>query len=123
MLGTDRYLRVQVDAGDALEVERLTLALRRELAQLDVGRVEIERTARLPPGAKAVEPAAVEGLVVTITQGAALMSIVGALRAWLSRDIGRRAKVELAGDVLELSGISADEHRRLIDQWIERHSS
>jgi hypothetical protein len=30
-------------------------------------------------------------------------------------------RIELDGDVLEVSGVSSEERQRLVDAWIERH--
>jgi hypothetical protein len=52
----------------------------------------------------------------------ALGLLVGAVRAWLDHgDRNRRMRVEIDGDVLELSGVTTELQRRLADEWIQRH--
>jgi hypothetical protein len=59
--------------------------------------------------------------VVTIAQTPLLGEIVEAARSWLARSRQGTIKLELDGDVLELTGISSDEQRRLTDEWLRRH--
>jgi hypothetical protein len=105
---------------DPEEVAEATLQLRREL---DVESVEIPRTGEPPPGSRAVDLAALGTLVVTVTQSQLLASVVAAARSWLAGAQKRSIKLELGGDVLELSGVSSAEQRRLTDEWLRRHES
>ena len=108
---------------DPEEVAEATLQLRRELLELDVESVEIPRTGEPPPGSRAVDLAALGTLVVTVTQSQLLASVVAAARSWLAGAQKRSIKLELGGDVLELSGVSSAEQRRLTDEWLRRHES
>jgi hypothetical protein len=108
---------------DPEEVAEATLQLRRELLELDVESVEIPRTGEPPPGSRAVDLAALGTLVVTVTQSQLLASVVAAARSWLAGAPKRSIKLELGGDVLELSGVSSAEQRRLTDEWLRRHES
>jgi hypothetical protein len=47
--------------------------------------------------------------------------VVAAVQSWLSRSRQRSIKLELGGDVLELTGVGSDEQRRLTDEWLRRH--
>ena len=49
--------------------------------------------------------------------------VVGTVRQWLSRGDGvrRTVRLELGGDVLELSQASAAEQQRLIELFVRRH--
>jgi len=108
---------------DAEEVAEVTLQLRRELLGLDVVAVEVPRAGEAPPGTRAVELAALGALVVSIAKPEALAAVVAVVRSWLSRSQRRSIKLVLDGDVLELSGVSSDEQRRLTDEWLRRHDS
>jgi hypothetical protein len=108
--------------GDAEEVAEATLRLRRELLELDVEAVEMPRAGEPPPGSRAVDLAALGTLVVTVAQSPLLASVVAAVRSWLAGSQKRSIKLELGGDVLELSGVSSDEQRRLTDEWLRRHA-
>ena len=49
--------------------------------------------------------------------------VVAAVRSWLAGSSRRSIKLELGGDVLELTGVSSKEQRRLTDEWLARHAS
>ncbi len=117
-------IKVAVEAdADADEVAEATLQLRRELLDLDVEAVEQARAGEPPPGTRAVELAALGALVVTVSQSQLLTPVVAAVRSWLAGSQQRSIKLELDGDVLELSGVSSKEQRRLTDEWLRRHES
>lgn len=107
--------------GDAEEVAAATALLRHELLTLDVDAVGVPRGGEPPPGARAVELAAIGALVVTVAGSPLLASVVAAIRSWLAGSQRRSIKLELAGDVLELTGVSSKEQRRLTDEWLRRH--
>jgi hypothetical protein len=118
-------LAVQVTVGpdaDAEEIAEATLQLRRELLDLDVEAVELPRAGEPPPGTRAVELAALGALVVTVAKSPLLGPVVAAIRSWIGGGPERTIKLELDGDVLELSGLSSTEQRRLTDEWLRRHS-
>ena len=110
----------ELDA-DPEEVAEATLQLRRELLDLDVGAVEVPRAGEAPPGTKGVELAALGGLVVNMAKPELLGAVIAAVRSWLSRSRQRSIKLALGDDVLELTGVSSDEQRRLADEWLRRH--
>jgi hypothetical protein len=120
-------MAVEINAlpdADAVEVAELAGSLRAELLETDVEAVELARHGPAPAGAKAVDALAVGMLVVQLSQAApALHAVVAAVRDWLSRRRVRSVKVELDGDVLELSQASGDEQRRLVDAWIARQAA
>src|SRR5215218_5763640 len=98
-------LGIQVELGpdaDDEEVAEATLQLRRELLDLDVDSVDLPTAGQPPPGTRGVE--------------------LAALRSWLGGSPQRSIKLELEGDTLELTGISATEQRRLVDEWLQRHT-
>ncbi len=108
---------------DAEEVAEATLQLRRELLDLDVDAVELPPGGEPPPGTRAVELAALGALAVTFSQSQLLAPVVAAVRSWLAGAPQRSIKLELSGDVLELTGLSSKEQRRLTDEWLRRHES
>jgi hypothetical protein len=119
-------LGIQVAVGpdaDAEEVAEATLQLRRELLDLDVEAVEQPQAGEPPPGARGVELAALGTLAVTVAQSHLLGAVVAAVRSWLAGQPQRSIKLQLDGDVLELSGLSTREQRRLTDEWLARHTS
>lgn len=118
-------LGIQVAIGaedDAEQVAEATLGLRRELLDLDVDAVELPRVGEPPPGTRAVELAALGALVVTVAQSRLLAPVVAAVQSWLARSQQRSVKLELDGDVLEVTGVSSRDQQRLIDEWLRRHT-
>ena len=119
-------LELSVDTGsgaDAEELERLASSLRTELLDLDVDAVERARTEPAPEGARAVEALVAGAVLVRLVRNKdALSSVVKTVRAWLGEHRQRRVRIELDGDVLELTGVSDEERERLVDAWIERHA-
>ena len=122
----DRLIRlaVKVDAGadaDADELDALTAQLQRELDELDVEAVERVRRGQPPPGARAVDVLALGTLLVTIAKPAVLSTAVEVVRVWLSGRAQRGVRLEIDGDILEVSGLSSADQRLLISTWLARH--
>jgi hypothetical protein len=118
-------LGIQVSVGpggDADEVVEATLQLRRELSDLDVDAVGVPGTDEPPPGSRAVDVATLGALVVQITDSQLLAAVVATVRSWLAGSPRRSIKLQLGGDVLELTEVSSNEQRRLIDEWLARHA-
>jgi hypothetical protein len=105
---------------DTEETAEAMLQLRRELLDLDV-KVEQPGAGEPPPGTRAVELAALGALAVTLSQSQLLTPVVAAVRSWLAGQQQRSIKLELGGDVLELSGVSSKQQQRLVDEWLRRH--
>ena len=117
-------LELSLDAGsdDPEELERLARSLRAELLELDVDAVE-SRARTAPDGSRAVDALVVGALVVRLVRNAAaLNAVVRTVRGWLGPHGDRRVRLELDGDVLELSAASDEERERLVSAWIERHA-
>jgi hypothetical protein len=118
-------LGIQVTVGpeaDAEEVAEATEQLRRELLELDLESVAAAPGPEPPQGARAIDAAALGGLIVTVTNSHLFTSIVNAVRTWLAGQPQRTIRLELDGDVLELAGLSSDEQSRLADVWLARHT-
>jgi hypothetical protein len=118
-------LRIQVDAGDDPEQrDDLTRRLRAELLQLDVERVEVPAAGEAPPGARAVDIAAIGQLVVTVGQSAtAIGAVVGLVQSWLSRT--GRGTIEITtsdGDSVKVSGRLSPEQRELLQTFVDRQT-
>jgi hypothetical protein len=121
-------LRIQVTEEDA-DAERLDVLagyLRRDLVQLDLGDVAALRAGPPPPGARSADIAAIGALIVAVGGTAdGLRLAVGAVRDWLRRgdEVGRSVRLELDGDALELSAVSAEDQDRLIELFLSRHAA
>ena len=117
---------LQVEAGpdaDAEEVAEATAQLRRELLELDVDSVKAPEGGPPPPGSKAAEVLAIGSLIVTLVKSTGLGAVVHTIQSWISRQQQRSVKLAIDGDTLEVTGVSSDDQRRLIDEWIARHAT
>jgi hypothetical protein len=122
----DGELRLQISEEGA-GAERLAVLagyLRAELLRLDVEDVTTPQVGQAPPGARAVGVDAVGALLVALGQSAeGLRAVVSVISDWLRRGkgTGRTVRLELGGDALELSQVSAADQARLIDLFVSRH--
>jgi hypothetical protein len=116
-------LTVEIKAGqgaDAAEVARLASQLRRQLMDLDLEAVESPVTDP-PPGTKAGHGTIVGVLLVTMAP-TVLRATVEVIQAWLATAQARTVRVELDGDVLELSGASEEDQHTLVTSFVARHA-
>lgn len=117
-------LQIAEDGADDERIDDLTGHLRRELLQLDVDDVVAARSGAVPDGTRALDVAAIGGLLVSLGASAAsIKDVVTVVRGWLSRGGGvrRTVKIEIDGDSLELSEVSAADQNRLIELFVQRH--
>jgi hypothetical protein len=123
----DRAMRLELAEADAdaERLDELSGYLRGELLQLDVDDVTAVRAGPPPPGARAFDVAVVGGLLVRLGDPAVLAVVVAAVRRWLARGVGpsRTVRMELDGDVLELSSATREDQERLVALFVERHST
>jgi hypothetical protein len=116
-------LAIEIDAGqdaDAAELIRLTSQLRQRLLELELEAVESPATSA-PPGTKASDGTIVGVLLVTITP-AVLRATVEVIRTWLATAQARTARIELDGDVLELTGVSSKDQHAVVTNFLDRHT-
>jgi hypothetical protein len=117
-------LELSLDAAsdDPEELDRLARSLRAELLELDVDAVEPVADVA-PDGSRAVDALVVGALVVRLVRNAAALgAVVRTVRGWLGPHGDRRVRLEIDGDVIELTGASDDQRERLVNAWIERHA-
>jgi len=118
-------LQLAEDGADPERVGALTGYLRAELLQLDVEDVRPLPAGEAPPGSRAFEVAAAGALLISLGKSAdGLRAVVGAVQRWLARGDGvrRTVRLELGGDVLELSEASRADQQRLIELFVSRHA-
>jgi hypothetical protein len=114
-------IRAEPDA-DAEELGELTAHLHEELLELDVDAVQLEREGEPPLGAKGMDVVGLGSLLVTLVNSAGgLRSLVLTVQRWLSGR-QRTVRIELDGDVLEMTGVSSSAQEELIADWIARHA-
>lgn len=125
-MAVEARLTVVESGADSERLATLTGLLREELLQLDVESVAVQRAEAVPSGARAVEPAAVAGLLVVVGRSVdSLRSVIRVLRQWLARGgdaTARTVRLEIGGDVLQLSDASPADQDRLIELFVRRHS-
>lgn len=113
-------ITVQEDRADDERLEALTSALRRELSALDVDDVTVVHEGELPPGARAVEIAAVGALLVVFRQSAELVkSIVTTIRSWLvAAPAGRSVEITLGDTTLKVASATPEQQDLLISEFV-----
>jgi hypothetical protein len=116
-------LRIEDEQADPEEYAAMTARLRQELLDLDVGKADPAQGGQAPPGTRAVELAALGALIVTVAKSELLGAVVKAITAWLAGRQQRSVKLEVDGDVLELTGVPTREQRRLTEVWLHRHAT
>ncbi len=125
-MGSELRVHLSEDGADAERVDALTGFRRRELLQLEVEDVTGLRAGAPPPGARGFDVAAVGGLLVSLSSSAAgLRAVVAAVRNWQARGEGTRrtVRLEIGGDVLELSEATVADQDRLVDLFVGRHAA
>ena len=89
----------------------------------------VEDAATIRPGKpgqanRAINVAAVMGLLVTLGRFAAgVRHVIPAIRAWLTRGNSRSVEITLGGDALELTHVSSADQQRVIEAWLSRHAA
>jgi hypothetical protein len=114
------------EGADSERVDTISRYLRAELLELDIADVTAQRSGEALPGSRSGAVAVIGGLLVNLggaAQGLAL--VVTAVREWLKRGETRQrtVRLELDGDVLELSQPSPADQERLIELFISRHQA
>ena len=119
-------LTILIDAGpdaEDEEIQRLTEQLRREILSLEVEAVRRPSAGEAPPGAKAVGMDVIGALIVEMAHpSTVLAAVIGAVQSWLGSRKGRSVKLQLDGDSIEVTGMSASDQRELIDAFVVRHT-
>jgi hypothetical protein len=125
---SDRRMRLMIAVdprpdSDDQEVDELTAQLRRALLDLDVESVDRVKQGEVPPGVRGSDVLVLGTLVVTLANSARILAtLVNTVQAWLSGGSQRSVKLQIDGDILEVAGLSSSDQRRLIANWIERHT-
>ncbi|WP_076262928.1 effector-associated constant component EACC1 [Intrasporangium flavum] len=117
-------LALSESGADGLRLDSLHRQLRTELGDLD----EVEPLpapagpAPVEPGSRAVDPATVSAFAVAVFGSGGLTALLASLRGWLRRGTGeaRSVRIEVGGDVFELTDASAEEQERLLQVFL-RH--
>jgi hypothetical protein len=123
---TEIVLTLAEDGADDERLDDLGRMLRAELKDLpEATSVDALTVGEAPPGTRGGLVAAAGALVVTAQpQVAAVIKIVSSLWEWLRRGDGgkRTIRLEVDGDVIELSGASSEMQEKLVEEWIARRA-
>jgi hypothetical protein len=122
---TQLRLDVVEEGSDDERLEELALLLRRELLVLDVESVEPATGEPAPEGTRGGLMSAAGALVVALPSAAGkVAALVTLVRDWLRQTGSKRTvRIEIDGDVLELTGATSELQTRLADAWITRHAA
>jgi hypothetical protein len=124
---TEIVLAVSEDGADAVRLDDLGRLLRDELLQLpEATSVDAVTVGEAPAGTRGGLVAAAGALVVTAQPHvAAVTAIVTTLWKWLRRggDGPRTIRLEVDGDVIELTGATDALQDKLVEEWIARRSA
>ena len=67
--------------------------------------------------------AALGGLIVRFAKSSkVLRQVVDTVRDWLTRNEAESVRMEIDGDILEITGATTEERRMLIESWVQRHA-
>lgn len=114
-------LRIADSEADAEELAELVVDLREQLLELDIESADPATAGPAPPGTRAGEIVVAGALTVMLASSSGLLTeLVKTVQVWVSRSGGRSVKLEIDGDVLEVTGITWRDQRELIEAWIDR---
>ena len=113
-------VRLEADA-DSAELEDATSQLRRELLELDVDDVKAPDDGEAPPGTRGAVGAEIGTLLVAAGR-AAIGPVVAAIQSWVARRASRSVKLTIDGDSIEVSNVSPEDQRELIESFLARHA-
>jgi len=119
-------LRLSLDTGpgtDAEEWDDLTRQLRSQLLELDIKGVDHMTAGQAPPGTRGNDAWVAGVLIVSLVQSSGLFTaLIDMIQSWISCIGGRSVRLEIDGDMLEVTGIGSRDQRKLIQAWIDRHT-
>ncbi|SFD02336.1 hypothetical protein [Streptomyces aidingensis] len=128
-MGTPLRIYVSEEEAEADRLEQLARQLREELLLLEADDIEdvvpLATGGPAPPGSRAVGVVEIGALLVTLSKSAgALRDIIGLLRSWRGRRASRPTiRLELGGDVLEISEATEEQVAGTYELFISRHAA
>jgi hypothetical protein len=103
--------------------DELCRQLQSDLRELDAEVSRVSEATAAPSGSKGIGPADVSTLLVTLAaSGGVFTTLINAVQSWSARHGDHGVTLEMDGDKLSVTGISASDQQRIIDQWLNRHS-
>jgi hypothetical protein len=126
MTGAIRQIVLRLRAPEGTDPDRLdqlTQGLRQQLLALELRDARPLLATEAPEGTRAVGAEVVGALVLSLACSPELLSgVVTTIQAWLSRLRSTSVRMELDGDLIEVTAVSSAEQRRLIQLWIDHHT-
>lgn len=108
---------------DAEELATLAIDLRELLLELDIESADPQNRGQAPPGTRGGEIFVAGALTVILARSKELVTkLIASVQWWASLGAGRRVRLELSGDVLEVNGLTREDQRKLIQLFIDRHT-
>ena len=125
---TEIVVAVSEDGADDVRLDDLGRLLRDELLQLpETASVDALTVGEAPPGTRGGLVTEAGALVVTAQPHvAAVVTIVTSVWRWLRRgssNTPRTIRLEVDGDVIELTGATDALQDKLVEEWIARRSA
>ena len=113
-------LTLHLSGSDAADAEELNQQLQQDLRKLEDADFELARAGETPEGTKSgLAPIDWTMLFVTLAaSGGVLTTFINLIQSKLTKD--RSVTLEIDGDKLTVTGISSDDQKRLIDDWMKR---
>jgi hypothetical protein len=110
------------DGATSDDLDREVMRVRRELLRYDIDSVRVA-TEPGPDGSRGVDIAQVGALVVMLAPTIKLLGgVFDVVKFWLGTRAQRSVKVEIDGDVLEVTGAVRNDIRKLVDGFVEKHA-
>ncbi len=105
------------------DIALLSQQMRDNLLKLPVKDVDYLRKENLSNGTKAGDIISWETLIVTLAaSGGVITALINFILGWVKRNESRSVILEIDGNKLEVSGLSASEQKDLIETWLKRNS-
>ncbi len=124
-MGTNVEVTLSERGADAARIDLLHRRVLAELRTLDEVDAHAASSLTTEPGTRGLDPATLSTLAVAVLGSGGLTALVASLRDWLRRghDDPRSVRLEIGGDVIELSGATTDEQERLLSVFLARHEA
>jgi hypothetical protein len=119
-------LEVRIEAepdADRDELVALAVRLREWLLPVGVESVGFVAAGLAPSGTRSAGMFVAGVLTVVFARSSDLLAkLIDVVQSWLSSSGARSVRLELDGDVLEVTGITRGDQRELIRTWLDRHT-
>ena len=127
-MGTSIDVTLHERGADAARVDLLHRQFRQELRHVDA--LDVVQDAAAPaeppePGSRGLDPETVNALAVAVIGSGGVAGLISSVRAWLGRapEETRTVRLEISGDVIELSGATSAEQEDLLRVFMARHGA